>query len=176
MPTFMVAGTAISSPEDLFDLSSKVLLETYNGLTGKKTKVFNTKSAGVRQVWAALNERFHSKEAEAPVEEEVGEALETATSTAPVAAKERKVRKKVGRRTRFNYPVDLPIKPHRTTQDSKRRKIIDVCLGKGATFEQLQKLCDWDARTLIDGLNLLHKKLGYGMSEDENGVIKLLVK
>lgn len=168
MTTYEVAGVQVSTPEDLFDLPSQALVKTYNELTGKKTTKFSSKSAGVRQVWAALQERGTVERADVEIER-----IQVAEPQAP--AKPRKARKKTGRRTRFNAPARPPIVPHRPDQGYKRARAIELLL-KGATLEQVMSACDWAERDAKDGIWLLNRKLGYGLREGDDRIIHLTVR
>jgi len=172
MTTYEVAGVKVSTPDDLFDLPSGVLVQKYNELTGKKTTKFSSKANGVRQVWAALHDVAQMEKIDAEIE-----ALEAEAESKPLPErKPRKLRNKTGRRTRFNVAARGHIVEHRAEQHSKRAKMIQVLRGSGATLEEVQELCHWDTRTAKDGIRLLHTKLGYGLREGEDGIIHLLVR
>ena len=70
------------------------------------------------------------------------------------------------------YPAAAEIKPHR--QGSKRALAIALLSGGGATLQAIMDETGWSRRDAREGVYRIHTDLGYGLAEDEHGVIRLL--
>jgi hypothetical protein len=74
-------------------------------------------------------------------------------------------------RKRFDWPPRGEVKKHRV--GTKRAKALALLLRpEGATLEEVQETCGWDAANAYEGIKLLHGYLGYGVREDEQGRIR----
>lgn len=76
------------------------------------------------------------------------------------------------RRKLLNLPARSNQKPHR--EGTNRAKLVQL-LHSGATIEQCMAATGWGFRNTYEGIRILHTYLGYGLVEDERGVIKLVV-
>lgn len=143
-----LANIKITTRSDLKKVPTKALLDYYNTELGKTISKFASRVKGEEQVWKLLQEN-----------------LGTGTGT---------VSEGKGRAMSFDFPAKDEIKGHR--ENTKRAKTLEKLL-KGATFEEIKQLNDWDDRTAYEGIRLLHIKLGYGLSQDpDSGVIKAFTK
>lgn len=170
----------MKTQEELNALATKDLLAYYNSLTGEKVKRFSTRTAGIRRVLKA------QKEAEQFGNTVFADVLPAGKSKAkkearkPSSKPSKKAARKVAnsdsgssrRGPNFNFPVKDEIKGHR--QGTKRAAVIALLKAGPATIEEIQAETGWDRRTAIEGTVLLHKYVGYGMRQDDEGRIHLL--
>ena len=76
-------------------------------------------------------------------------------------------------------PNRIDWKPARNLKDhragTKRAKVIAMMSRKnGATRRQLMRATGWDAKTLRDGIRLVHVAVGHGVREDAKGRLRLV--
>ena len=134
-------------------LTLRELTDAYNIIAESPIKKFKDKPTGVRRLLDALKA--------------VGLLSDGIVS---------KVKGKSGggngtRRTTFNFEPMESIREIRT--GTKREKVITM-LRKGATIQQVQNSIGWDARTAREGIKLIHTYVGYGLAEDDQGIISLV--
>jgi len=159
--------------ENLSTLSGPALVEAYNGLKPEKdVKRFSNRDTGIKRILQLQAERAEE------VEDLGGEPLPpkvkpNRSKQAPVKPKRPAQASGGTRRKRFDEPYQGFTKPCR--EGTKRAKIVAL-LTKGATFHECMEATGWDQRTCYDGIKLVHKDLGYGLTEDEDGIIELLTK
>lgn len=148
---------------DIDSLSGPELVGLFNEITGESVKRFSSRAAGIRRVKAAMAENL------AGASEEISKEISTASSSvhkpAPIAGQ--------ARRKRIEFPARPAgeIKDHRS--GTKRATVIGL-LRQGATMQQLMSATGWDYKTAYDGVKLVHSYLGYGLREDESGVVTLI--
>lgn len=102
-------------------------------------------------------------------------------ATKKVAAKKdvkKEAPKKAAKGTRARKLFDLPFKaPLKTHREGTARDKAIIILKKGATFAEVQKATGWTLhRHCYEGIRLLNTHLGYGVKEDDKGLIKLSSK
>ena len=74
------------------------------------------------------------------------------------------------RRKRFDRPASPDgTKAHRP--GTKRAWVVETLSTVGATYDEVMAHCGWDVRTAYEGITLIHKLLGWGLREDQNGRI-----
>lgn len=147
----------IKTREDAEALTGPELVKVYNELRpDAKVKRFGDKKSAVRRVMEALKV---ATEGRRTVKKKKTGAQATGTG------------KTRGRKKTFNLKKRAIIKGHRP--NTKRAILIDL-LSTGATFAECQEATGWDYKTCFEGMKLLNTFVGYGMEEDENGVIKLV--
>jgi hypothetical protein len=94
---------------------------------------------------------------------------------APKPKAEKKVIERKPRGMRFFFPVADEIKNVRP--GTHRATLVDLLSRKeGASFEECQAATGWDKKTCYEGIRLLHSYVGYGMTQDAEGRIKLKTK
>lgn len=58
---------------------------------------------------------------------------------------------------------------------SKRAIIVELMKRpEGASMIEIHQATGWDLRTAYDGITLVHKQLGYGISEDDEGRLRVV--
>jgi hypothetical protein len=133
---------------DLDAMKISELAELFNKITGKQIKKFKDKATGIRRVTEALKE-----------------AAPKTTTKAPKAKGEPRARK----------PFDLPLMdPVTEPREGSKRCAVRDMLKKGATLETVMETIGWDRRTALEGIRLVHKACGYGLTESDKGLIKLV--
>lgn len=149
-----IENTVIENREDLFVPKTKALLEFYNKQTGKNTKKFASREKGEEQVWNLIKDKVQ----------------------------EFKTTPENNRRTKFDLkPECASVKPPRS-EKSLRGRILSKLLGGGATIEEIREIVmqfDRDRgkphvnviQRAYDATRLLNSFCGYGIKEDDNGVI-----
>lgn len=158
MTTFNSTHGAITTTTDLDALNRSQLVDVYNELTGEARKQFRTKGEALKKVGDAL--------ATWQAENAPAKPVSPTTSTGNSDGSKR--------RKRMNFPVKSEIKNHR--EGTKRAMLIEMLSRKnGADFEELMEATGWDYKTCYEGVKLLHSYVGYGLREDENGRIRLIV-
>jgi len=87
-----------------------------------------------------------------------------------------KVAAKVGRPRRTEFVFNYPVRDYsRTCRENSGRGRLLAAVREGLTFSQLLERCpQWDADRLSKNIQKLHTWLGYGLSTDEDGVIRLI--
>lgn len=75
------------------------------------------------------------------------------------------------RQKKFNYPLR---KVRRIRPGCMRSRLADL-LEVGATFEECQQFFGWDYKTCYEQIYRLHYFNGYGLREDEDGKIRLVI-
>lgn len=146
-------------------LKGNELVAFYNKLTGENVKKFSDRNTGLRRVKAAIA-------AAKPVEVEAKAKVEATKKDAPSKTFEHG---SINRRVRFSASAKAEIKGHR--QGTKRATLIKL-LGrdKGASMAECEAATGWDYKTCYEGIKLLNTYTGYGLSEDEEGRIRLTLK
>lgn len=137
---------------DLIDLTGNDLRDLYNEITGKNVGRFGTRSIGIARVRKVLP-------AHKPTVKEKSEPRPGGSKGDPK------------RRVRFNAPKKSKIRKYRN--GTKREKLI-VALANGATFQQCQKATGWPYKVCFENIQLLHSYVGFGLKEDDEGVITLI--
>lgn len=165
--------------------SLKELAELYNKLVPEKPiGKFKDKPTAVRRVEVALEAKGvmtkdERKEALAEVKEVIAEQRAAASekkvkkdkSAAVTEERAKTERKRSGGRKRnlFSVSAKTRIKPHR--ENTRRAEAVKM-LTKGATLEELMAETRWNYRQAKEAVWLLHKHLGYGLTENpSNGKI-----
>lgn len=82
-----------------------------------------------------------------------------------------KAQRTVARRKRLNRPFTGELRTWR--RRTKRSRLIKL-LRKGATIAKCQRTLDWTYKDCYDNIVLLHSFTGFGLEEDERGVIRLI--
>lgn len=164
---------------DIANLSTQEILEAYNAKTGSNVKRFSTRQAGIARLTKALQDEAEISGG-GQQDPDTNRPAET-SSKAPKAKKAKKAKapkaKKAkeddsgARRGAFDLKPANTIKGHR--EGTKRAKIIAL-LSKGATVDECMKATGWDRKTALEGIRLLNSYVGYGLKEDDKGVIKLV--
>lgn len=134
---------------DLDAMKISELAELFNKITGKQIKKFKDKATGIRRVTEALKEAAPAK--------------------APKA-------KKATGGPRVRKPFDIAPEAEVTEprEGSKRCAVRDM-LKKGATLETVMETIGWDRRTALEGIRLVAKACGYGLTENDKGTIKIVL-
>lgn len=78
-----------------------------------------------------------------------------------------------GRRKPFDLKPSKQVKEFR--EGTKRATLIKL-LKKGASFEACMKATGWNHATCYEGIKLLNTKVGFGITESNKGVIRLVTK
>jgi hypothetical protein len=100
---------------------------------------------------------------------------EPKAKAAPKPKAEKKVIERKPRGMRFFFPVADEIKNVRP--GTHRATLVELLSTKeGASFEECQAATGWDKKTCYEGIRLLHSYVGYGMTQDAEGRIKLKTK
>jgi len=154
----MEAVLNVVSVGELEKKSNAELVRIYNELHPEKpVKRFESQAAGIRRIIHRLAEKQNALPA----------ALQPPVKQLRATPRPLKEEPKAGRKP-FNLPVG-EIKAHRP--GTKRAKVLDMLLF-GATFADVQKATGWPYRTAYEGIKLINTELGYGLVEDEAGVIR----
>lgn len=180
---------AIRTKDDLKDVPSTALVNTYNKLTGKTTSKFADRSKGIEQVWKQISHmaedgNVHTVDnAGAAAAPKIAPAPEPAPAPAPepkVAPKQPKAKKERAPRPRkklrgmtFTLPVKDEVKQAR--EGSKRARVVELLSRpEGVTHAQVMAEIGWDSKTAYEGIRLVHAFLGFGLREDADGNIFLV--
>jgi hypothetical protein len=100
---------------------------------------------------------------------------EPKVQASPKPKVEKKVIERKPRGMRFFFPVADEIKNVRP--GTHRATLVELLSTKeGASFEECQAATGWDKKTCYEGIRLLHSYVGYGMTQDAEGRIKLKTK
>jgi len=76
------------------------------------------------------------------------------------------------RKITFNFPPRPPMRKYR--QKTKRAKLIALLnRPQGATFDEIQEDIGWTYRVAFDNVKLLNDYVGFGLSEGEDGRIRI---
>ncbi len=75
------------------------------------------------------------------------------------------------RRIKFDYQPD-PDGIREARPGTKRARVVEL-LRAGTTLEDVQEAIGWNRMTAIEGIRLVATKLGWGMRQDEDGVIRV---
>lgn len=127
------------------ELSGPQLAVLYNELTGKTIKKFRDRQTGISKVTPILLSRIA---AQVPSQ-------------------------KVVRRVRFNFEFYGRVRNYR--QNTKRSLLIGVLSRpEGATFAECQDTTGWNYKVCYENIVLLHTYVGFGISEDGDGRIRLI--
>lgn len=137
--------------DSLEQLSGPQLQAVYQELTGKTVGRFRDRASGIAKVKPVLESKL----------EEVKRV--SAPPPPPVVGK--KGRKK------FNYPFTGKIRSYR--EGTKRAALIEVLQG-GATFDHCMVATGWSYKVCYENIWLLHFFVGFGLSEGDDGVIRLV--
>lgn len=127
----------------------------------KPVKRFASRQAGIKRV---LNLQMQVASAASAPE------VEKQVTPKPKKAKPSK-RLPDGRMRRVSYPYSGA---HKEPAIGSARHMTVVALEDGTTLVELMQLTGWNQRNLMDALRLIHVKLGYGITEDEDGNMKLV--
>lgn len=74
---------------------------------------------------------------------------------------------------KFNYPCRGQVRPWKP--GTKRARLIDLLRRpEGATFEECMDTCGWDFRAAQGSIRALWDDLGFGLTEDDQGRIRLV--
>lgn len=178
-----IDALVVKQPEDLDNLSGPQQVAVYNALVTELnkfgfslgfTKRFSDKAAARKRILFSLFDLFKARSEEAKK-----------APAAPKAKKEKaapKARKPRG--MRFVFPAFDEIKTVR--EGTNRHKLIQMLSSEnGATFEEClaatwgqKKDMDEETqrKTCYEAIRLIHYYVGYGMTQDEEGRIKLKTK
>ncbi len=158
-----MSGTAtLLTIDQVMSASLSDLANVYNELADKPIKKFKDKPTGQRRVLDILRKNG-LLESDAPK-----------AKAKPAKAKKAAAAKSSGtgtRRTDFNLEGAEEVRAYR--EGTKRAQVIDM-LRKGATIEEVQDAIGWDSRTAREGIKLINTYVGFGLAEDEDGVITLV--
>lgn len=143
------------------------LLEAYNKIVGadKQIQKFRDRATAEKRTWDLIGSL-------PPGEETTAGAVKSGKPTrkAETPAKKRSMR------FCFAPVAAKEIKPIR--ESSLRFKVYQmISQENGALFSEIQKACNWDARTTYEGIRLVHLKAGYGMWSENlpNGDIRIRI-
>lgn len=158
--------TNITSIAQCVNLKGQELVKVYNDLTGESVKKFSDRKTALRRIQQALQAAEAKGDTAAPEAAKApeGAAKPEATKKAPKTESEGEGK---ARKT-FDLPAFQVIKPHR---EGTKRDVAVKLLLKGATFEKIQEVNGWNRKDCYEGIRLLNTHLGYGLKEDDKGVI-----
>lgn len=161
-------GTTVRGPGDLLDLPTGRLLEIYNELTGRQTKKFSSRTAGVEQTWKAIVSGLEngSLGVGGETERAVDEALEDSGVDGHRFDEAPEEPKRRTRRVRFDCQ---PLAEQRPPREGTKRGIVHSLLQSGATVEEVMEATGWSSRYAREAIRLLHSMHGYGLRQDEDG-------
>lgn len=125
------------------------LAALYYELTGRKVTRFKTKNEAICTVRPAV----------------VKKILESKSRFSRGETPRHRKRKK------YNLPAGNVLRNFR--KGSQRAKIIDMLL-EGATFEEIQATFNLSYKNAYQNIRLLNTCVGFGLKEDENGVIRIV--
>lgn len=149
----------IVSSGQLEKMSSAELVELFNSLNPERPVLyFSTHSLAVREVLTLLAEQQGGDLPRARA------ALAGRSISTPIFHGR-------GRRLQFNLPFSGKTKSHR--KGTKRAKVIEL-LSKGCKFEVIRQALGWTNKQASDAIRDLHRYLGYGVSESDVGIIRLV--
>ena len=142
------SGATIAERADLKDLSLKELADAFNKLTQNgKVKKFKDKRTGVDRTWKAI-ETWRQRH------------KHTITGRA---------------RKPLNYPAKKGAPLMEVRDGTVRADLIKLLSRKnGATFDECMKVTEMEHHVCLNNVRMLHKYVGYGMTEDEQGRIRLI--
>lgn len=138
------------SPTDLVDLEMDELKELYRELSGEHRSSFSLRADGI-----ALVLGLFPREDDEPV-------FGTGRSKAPK-----------NRRKRISSPPRPPFQPCKG--GTKREQLKEV-LEHGATVQECMDALGITYHSLNTHLRMLHTVNGYGIQEDDNGVLRLVTE
>lgn len=169
-----IDALVVKQPEDLDSLSGSQQVSVYNALVTELnkfgfslsfTKRFSDKATARKRILVSLFDLFKARSEEAKK-----------AQAAPKARKPRGMR--------FVFPAADEIKTVR--EGTNRHKLIQMLSSEnGATFEEClaatwgqNKEMDEETqrKTCYEAIRLIHYYVGYGMTQDEEGRIKLKTK
>lgn len=149
--------TMIVSSGELEKKSTKELVEIYNSLSPPKpVKKFKTHATGVRRVLAQIV-YLKGQERKAVAEE--------AARNAPPPPKPRP------QGGSYRLPFTGPIKPPRI--GTKRERLVEL-LTAGITFQGVRDEFGWTRKMAYETIRFLHSQHGYGLTQDNEGTIRLI--
>lgn len=140
-----VAGTL--TEERLLELSNVQLAAVYTELTGKAVQRFASLRAARVKVREAIQQTEARRASMSP--------RETPTHR---------------RRKRFDLPSRSRMFKWR--RGTKRARLIALLL-EGATFEECMEVGHWDYTNTYNNIRMLHQMVGFGVREDDKGVIQI---
>jgi hypothetical protein len=140
-----VAGTL--TEEKILSLSNVELAAVYTELTGKRVRRFANLRAGRVKVREAMEQLEARRAAQSP--------RETPTHR---------------RRKRFDLPPRRKLWKWR--KGTLRDRLISLLL-EGATFEECMEVGHWDYTNTYNNIRMLHQMVGFGVREDDKGVIQI---
>lgn len=147
--------TAVASDRhNLQSKSLKELADLYNKLVPEKPiGKFKDKPTAIRRVEVVLDAKGGAV------------APEKKPKAAVTEERAKTERKRGGGRKRnlFQVMAKTRIKPHR--ENTRRAEAVKM-LTKGATLEELMEVTRWNYRQAKEAVWLLHKHLGYGLTEN----------
>lgn len=171
-----IENITIKSVKDIEALEGINLGRFLGQLTGETVTKVKDRAAAVAKAVAAFKAQDEKPvDFESYIIETTKGKTMTKKATKAAKAAKKPAKKSAGERApRARKPFDFKprknIKEHRP--DTKRATCIKL-LTKGATFDACRKATGWDHRTCYEGIRLLNTHLGYGLTENANGVIKL---
>lgn len=163
MPTITITREVIET------MSGPELLRTFNELTGQSVKKFSDRKTGIARTIKALEATQNVVGGPRPA---IVDGAVKVSAPAKAAPSKPSPKASKARRKRLELPARSAQKPHR--EGTNRAKLVQM-LHRGATIEECMEKTGWDYRNTYEGIRILHTYLGYGLQEDEQGVIRLTV-
>lgn len=79
----------------------------------------------------------------------------------------------VKRQVKFNLPARPPLRNYR--EGTKRHRLIQLLTRpEGATFDEIQEEIGWTYKVAYENVKLLNDYVGFGLSEDDLGRIRIV--
>ena len=132
---------------DLTSLTLKQLVDLFNQHSDKPTKKFSDRKSAIRRTLAVLPGAEPKPEPKPETDK-------------PKATRNRK----------RVFEADAKAEKKAPRADSKRAIVLAMLL-KGTTHAEVMETIGWDGRTAAEGIRLVNKACGYGLSTDEDGTI-----
>ena len=156
---------SIKSTGKLETKSMSELVEIYNKHSEKKIKKFRDKETAIRRTLFVLSSTNKSSSIDFSnqrrvSEERTNEILNNLQSN------------KKSRRQPFEKPRKTIIK--KLQKGTKREMLLCLLEGSGSTLEEVMVEIGWDRSTALEGIRLMHTFVGYGLTESEDGRIKVV--
>lgn len=116
---------------------------------------------------------LYNEHAEKPVKTFRDKKTAVAKVKAVLPAAAEKPKKDKRQAGAFNYPKEAEIKAHR--EGTKRARHIELLnRPEGATVEEVMKDIGWNRRQCVESFHILHNLLGYGLTTDDQGRVRLV--
>ena len=178
-----VMSLIVASADDLKALPAAVRVTLYNSLiplSGRPVKKFATPTVAARRIWALLPTSAVTEVPHSP--EPVTAASETIQETDEMAKKAKKAKKQPSKkaasstkkspRHAYNWPGSKKDEAE-PKEKSKAAGVLKLLLrGKGATYEAIKGLYNFNAQGVYDVVWYINRKCGYTITTDDAGNIR----